>query len=219
MKKVNIVVTLLAVVLVGFVDEDSIWHHIKNKQYINELQEEIDHYTELNRKNKEQIDMLNRDPKAIQKIARERYFMKADDEDIFVLSDDNQDFSLGKLYLLGGLLMVVGSGAYVLLQSWAPTVFCVGCILFVAMQLRQKYSGSNVAIRRLRRMLMLSDVFFLAAGFLMVANQNNFLGLDQLTYIKYVHNNWVVVLLVAAILQLYASHRIANELEKEAKKR
>ena len=123
------------------------------------------------------------------------------------------------LFLLGGLLMVVGSGAYVLLQPWAPTVFCVGCILFVAMQLRQKYSGSNVAIRRLRRMLMLSDVFFLAAGFLMVANQNNFLGLDQLTYIKYVRNNWVVVLLVAAILQLYASHRIANELEKEAKKR
>ena len=123
------------------------------------------------------------------------------------------------LFLLGGLLMVVGSGAYVLLQSWAPTVFCVGSILFVAMQLRQKYSGSNVAIRRLRRMLMLSDVFLLAAGFLMVANQNNFLGLDQLTYIKYVRNNWVVVLLVAAILQLYASHRIANELEKEAKKR
>ncbi len=91
-----IVVTLLAIVFVGFVDEDSIWHHVKNKQYINELQEEIDHYTELNRKNKEQIDMLNRDPKAIQKIARERYFMKADDEDIFVLSDDNQDFSLGK---------------------------------------------------------------------------------------------------------------------------
>ena len=86
-----IVVTLLAVVLVGFVDEDSIWHHIKNKQYINELQEEIDHYTELNRKNKEQIDMLNRDPKAIQKIARERYFMKADDEDIFVMKGDDLD--------------------------------------------------------------------------------------------------------------------------------
>jgi hypothetical protein len=28
----------------------------------------------------------------------------------------------------------------------------------------------------------------------------------------------VVVLLVAAVLQLYAGHRIANEIEKEAKK-
>ena len=32
--------------------------------------------------------MLDSNPKAIEKIARERYFMKADDEDIFVLSDD-----------------------------------------------------------------------------------------------------------------------------------
>ena len=51
----------------------------------------------------------------------------------------------------------------------------------------------------------------------MFANQQNFLGLDQLSYIKYVHNNWVVVLLVAAVLQLYTSHRIANELEKDTK--
>ena len=32
---------------------------------------------------------LERSPKAMEKIARERYFMKADDEDIFVLSDDD----------------------------------------------------------------------------------------------------------------------------------
>jgi putative septum formation initiator-related protein len=33
---------------------------------------------------------LKRDPKAVARIARERYFMKADNEDIFVLSDDEQ---------------------------------------------------------------------------------------------------------------------------------
>jgi len=33
---------------------------------------------------------LRRDPKAIEKIARERYFMKTDDEDIYVLSDDEK---------------------------------------------------------------------------------------------------------------------------------
>ena len=60
-------------------------------------------------------------------------------------------------------------------------------------------------------------VLFLVAGLLMLANQKNFLGLDQLSYIRYVHNNWVVVLLVAAVLQLYTSHRIANELEKDTK--
>jgi hypothetical protein len=54
------------------------------------------------------------------------------------------------------------------------------------------------------------------AALMMFANQANFFGMDFLLYIKYVHNNWIIILLVAAILQLYTSHRIANELEKES---
>ncbi|MBQ8066077.1 MAG: hypothetical protein IJ144_02635 [Prevotella sp.] len=123
------------------------------------------------------------------------------------------------LLLVGGLLMVVGSGASILLQPWAAYVFAPGALLFAAMQMRQTYHGQNFQVRRLRRMLLLSDALFLVAALLLLANRTNFLGLDQLTYVRYVHNNWVVVLLVAAILQLYAGHRIANELEKEAKKR
>ena len=113
--------------------------------------------------------------------------------------------------------MVVGSGASILLQSWAPYVFAPGALMFAAMQMRQTYSGPLFSVRRLRRILLLSDVLFLVAALLMFANQSNFLHLDYLSYVKYVHNNWIVVLLVAAVLQLYASHRIANELEKHAK--
>ncbi len=123
------------------------------------------------------------------------------------------------IMLIGGLLMVVGSGASLFLQSWAPYVFAPGALMFAAMQMRQRYDGDNFTIRRLRRMMLLSDGLFLLAALLMFANQGNFLHLDYLSYIKYVHNNWIVVLLVAAILQLYTSHRIANELEKHAKKR
>jgi hypothetical protein len=118
------------------------------------------------------------------------------------------------ILLVGGLLMVVGAGALLFLQSWAPWVYAPGALMFAAMQLRQRYEGRNFTIRRLRRIVMLSDFLFLAAGLLMVANEHNFLGLDQYLYIKYVHNNWVVALMVAAILQLYTSYRIASELEK-----
>ena len=121
------------------------------------------------------------------------------------------------LLLLGGLLMVIGSGASLFLQSWAPYIFAPGALLFAAIQMRQTYEGSNITIRRLRRIMLISDIHFLIAALMMFANQANFLGLNFLVYIKYVHNNWIVVLLVAAILQLYTSHRIANELEKEAK--
>ena len=123
------------------------------------------------------------------------------------------------ILLVGGLLMVVGAGGSMFLQSWAAYIFAPGAVMFAAMQMRQSYDGNNFTIRRLRRIQLISDVLFLLAGLLMLANQSNFFGIDLLLYIKYVHNNWIVVLLVAAILQLYASHRIANELEKEAKKR
>jgi cell division protein FtsB len=83
-----IVVTILAVVLIGFVDENSVWHHLRNKQYIGELEDEIAKYEELNKSNQARIRELDSNPKAIEKIARERYFMKTDEEDIFVLSDD-----------------------------------------------------------------------------------------------------------------------------------
>jgi hypothetical protein len=120
--------------------------------------------------------------------------------------------------LLGGLLMVVGAGANVLFCSWAPYVFAPGCLLFVAMQLRQRYEGKDFTIRRLRRIQIISDVLFLLAGLLMIANKGNFLGISYITYIEYVYNKWVITLLIAALLQLYSTHRIGIELEKEAKK-
>ena len=83
-----VVVALVAIVLIGFVDENSVWSHLRNKQRINELEQEIKQYTDQYNHDQKQIHMLDSDPKAMQKIDRERYFMKADDEDIYVLSDD-----------------------------------------------------------------------------------------------------------------------------------
>ena len=82
------VVTLLAVVFIGFVDENSVWHHFKNQQQIGELQDEIKRQTNQYNRDRQKIKMLDSNPKAIEKIARERYFMKEDNEDIFVFSED-----------------------------------------------------------------------------------------------------------------------------------
>ena len=82
------VVTLLAVVFIGFVDENSVWHHFKNQRQISELQDEIKRQTDQYNHDRKKIKMLDSNPKAIEKIARERYFMKEDNEDIFVFSND-----------------------------------------------------------------------------------------------------------------------------------
>ncbi len=83
-----ILVTVLAVVLIGFVDENSLWHHYDNKKRIGELEDEIARYNEQNRRNQEQIRLIDSNPKAMEKIARERYLMKTDDEDIFIISEE-----------------------------------------------------------------------------------------------------------------------------------
>lgn len=85
-----VVVCAAGVLIVGFLDENSLWNHLKNRERISELMEEKARYNEVFERDKAQIRNLERNPKAMEKIARERYFMKADDEDIFVLSDDER---------------------------------------------------------------------------------------------------------------------------------
>ena len=116
------------------------------------------------------------------------------------------------ILLLGAVMMVVGSGANLFMQGWAPYVFAMGVIAFVLMQLKQRYEGTDSVVRRLRRMVIMSDMLLLLSAVLMFANMGNIFGFDAITYIKYIHNNWVIVLLVAAMLQLYTSHRISKEL-------
>ena len=82
-----VVVVIVAIAIVGFLDENSIYHHIHNKTVIRDLQQEIDQYESLYEADQENLRKLDEDPKAIEKIARERYFMKAEDEDIFVISE------------------------------------------------------------------------------------------------------------------------------------
>jgi len=123
------------------------------------------------------------------------------------------------IFLVGALLMVAGAVLSFLKWTYYPYLYAVGAIGYVSMQMLQRYEGNSVTIKRLRRIMILSDILLLLAAVLMFASQGNAAGLDWIYYLTYVRNNWVVVLLVAAVLQLYTSFRITSELEKEAKKR
>lgn len=85
-----LIVSVLGIVIIGFVGENSILRHVQNRMLVREMKREIDDYNEQYEKAQATLKELKRNPKAITKIAREQYFMKADDEDIFVLSDDQE---------------------------------------------------------------------------------------------------------------------------------
>ena len=122
------------------------------------------------------------------------------------------------IFIIGSLLMLAGPVLSILKWMYFPYIYAIGAIGYVSMQMLQRYEGSNLTIRRLRRIILLSDILLLFVAVLMFASQGNALGLDWIYYLNYVHNNWIVVLLIAAALQLYTSFRIGSELEKEAKK-
>lgn len=84
------IVILLGVLIVGVLDENSFMKRIEYAYQIDDLKAEIQKYDRQYQHDTQQLKDLKRDPKAIARIARERYFMKADNEDIFVLSDDEQ---------------------------------------------------------------------------------------------------------------------------------
>ena len=86
-----IVVCVLGLLIVGLIDENSIWAHFRNKQRIAELEEEIEAYDSSYQRDLSKLRELQHNPKAIEKIARERYFMKNADEDIFVMREEEAD--------------------------------------------------------------------------------------------------------------------------------
>ncbi len=131
------------------------------------------------------------------------------------------------ILLIGACLMVVGAAMYVFgKQTVSPFIFTVGAIAFASMQMQQTYDGQNFTIRRLRRIMVCGDIFFLLAALLMIENSFHILFPLFLKYFKngyqyyitLIHNNWVLALLIAAILEIYTTHRISSELNKDNRK-
>ena len=120
--------------------------------------------------------------------------------------------------------MVVGAGCYafgfiypkmLLYTCW---VFLVGTVLFSVIQAMQLYEGKSFVIHRLKRIQAMADICFILSGISMVdtvyAFARNWFS-NYETYITYFYNKWVLLLLIAALLELYTTHRISRELEKE----
>lgn len=124
------------------------------------------------------------------------------------------------VFLLGGALMVVGVGSFVLLfyQSVSCWVFLAGAILFATVQLMQTFEGDNITIKRLKKIQDLSDILFIIAGIILVDTVYGFFRdffSSYENYVTYLYNKWIIVLFLATLLELYTVHRIDYELSKK----
>lgn len=76
---------ILFIVIVGFLDTNSFWHHYELRQQNNELREEIAAYEEKYEADTRELQELENSPEAVERVARVNLYMKTDDEDVYVI--------------------------------------------------------------------------------------------------------------------------------------
>ena len=90
------VVLFFIVLIVGFIDDNSFMHRFDRRSRMSQLRNEIETYKAQYEEADRCLREMDQNPKAIEKMAREKYFMKRPGEDIFVIRDaeDNNDTEL-----------------------------------------------------------------------------------------------------------------------------
>lgn len=86
-----IIVVVVGTLLITVIGENSMLQRFKYSRQIANLEDEIEKQDMKYVQDSLRLEELERNPEEIRKIARERYFMKASDEDIFVLSDEIEE--------------------------------------------------------------------------------------------------------------------------------
>lgn len=104
------------------------------------------------------------------------------------------------IYMLGGIMLVAGAALYITKWVWAPYIYIAGSLMFGAMQMMDRYTGTNWIVRRLRRQQIVGAIALMLTGVLMLVCK---------------HNEWILCMLVGCLMQLYTAFRIPQEMEKE----
>ncbi|MCD7721586.1 MAG: DUF4369 domain-containing protein [Prevotellaceae bacterium] len=122
---------------------------------------------------------------------------------------------LDVLYILGALLMVAGALAFLWEKLFACCVYVPGVLLYVITQFLITPQSGSFTLRRLRRQQQFGlFCMLLSAVAMAMLTWDVYRG--SFTF-RYAHGNaWVVLLLIGALVQLYAAWRIPREIKKES---
>lgn len=111
------------------------------------------------------------------------------------------------IYALGALMVLVGAALYFTRWIGAFYIYTIGACCFSFIQFQASYEGHNWVVRRLRHQQVLGAVCILLTAVAMSMNTFHY-GFAQ-------RNEWMVVLTVGCVFELYTAFRIPAELEKK----
>ena len=102
--------------------------------------------------------------------------------------------------MVGAVLLLVGAMLQITRWEISPYIYTLGAVMFSYVQVMSRYEGKNLIIRRLCRQQIVGAVLLVFAGVLMFVTR---------------HNEWILCLSAAAVIQLYTAFRIPSEMEKD----
>lgn len=86
-----LITIVVGVLMVGVLDENSFRKYMILQMQYNEARKELDAYVEQYKRDSVKLHALEVNHKGVERVARERYFMKRSNEDVFVLSTDERN--------------------------------------------------------------------------------------------------------------------------------
>ena len=104
------------------------------------------------------------------------------------------------LFQCSAIVLVVAAAAYAFVPQWAVWPFAAGAVGMFAARLTRRYKGKNIRLLRLYRQEAFSSLLLLAAAFLMYWRGGY---------------EWVVLFILATVLQIYTAIFIPREERKE----
>lgn len=82
------VALLIFAISIGVVGENCALRRIERKKEISDLQQKIAEQQLKFAEDKEALERLKTDPEEVRRVAREHYFMKTENEDVFIIEDE-----------------------------------------------------------------------------------------------------------------------------------
>jgi len=104
------------------------------------------------------------------------------------------------IFIIGGILTVAGAATHITGWVLSPYIYTAGAIMVTVIQFIDGYHGDSFIIKRLRKQQIFGALLLLLTSLFMFTTR---------------HNEWIVCLSIAAVLELYTAFRIPQEMEKE----
>ena len=103
------------------------------------------------------------------------------------------------LHMVGALMVLAGAVLRISHPTYAAYIFIVGAIIFAIMQFILRPHIDDATIRRLVWQQQLAGIALVGAGVLMFTHT---------------HNEWIIVMFIAAVIELFTAYRLPQELDK-----